>query len=108
AARFSDPLEEYRVVTIAIIEPLEQGDRLLRLLFVPEIDEVELEVGFAADQLAFVARLQHFAQPHHAIAARKEEQPSKNLRRGRRDGGVVVIEADAEVRIVQCRIELKG
>ena len=68
---------------------------------------MQLEVGFAPQQLALVARLQHLAQPLHPIAARKEQQPSEDLRGGRRDVGVVVIEADAEVRVVQRRVELK-
>ena len=62
---------------------------------------MQLIVGLAGEQLACVARLQHLAQPFRPIAAGKEAAASAELRGGRRDVGVVVVEADAEVGVVE-------
>ena len=95
--------QEQRVVRVASVEPFEQLERLSGLAFVPQIDEMELEVGFALEELAALARLHHLAQALDPIAAGEQQQPAQHLRGGRGDVGVVVIDADAEVRIVQRR-----
>ena len=69
---------------------------------------MELEVGFALEELAPIARLQHLAQSLDAIAAGEQQEPAKHLRGGRGDVGVVLIDADAEVRVVQRGVELEG
>jgi hypothetical protein len=66
---------------------------------------VQLKVGFAADQHAPVARLQHLAQSLVAVAAGQEQQHPQQLGGGRDDIRVVVIHADAEVGVVQLWIE---
>ena len=68
---------------------------------------MELVIGLALEQHASLAGLQHLLQPLHAIAAGKEQQPPENLRRRRRDVCVVVVQPDAEVRIVKAGIELQ-
>ena len=74
----------------------------------PQIHDLQLVFGLAAQQLPVVAHLQHFLQALRPISAGEEEQESQDLRGGRRHVGVVVIEADAKVRVGQRRIEVES
>ena len=46
--RFGDTLQKKRIELIARVQPLENRQRLLRLVLVPQIDELQLECRFAA------------------------------------------------------------
>ncbi len=78
------------------------------LLLVPQIDQMKLIVGFAAQQQPLAAGLLHLLEAARAIAPRQEHQHAQDARRTRRDRGVVVIQAQSEVRVAQRRIERDG
>src|SRR5881394_3042707 len=46
-----DALQEERVGRIADVKRFENGERLIGLVLVPDVDHVTLEVGFAAQQI---------------------------------------------------------
>ena len=56
-----DTLQKYRVRSVLRVESLNQFERSQRLMFVPEIQPVQLEVGFAAQERALFARALHLA-----------------------------------------------
>ena len=90
-----------RVARMPRAQAREQLERPLRLLLVPEIDDVELVVGLAAQRAARRRAPAASPEPLHAVAARQEQQPAQHLGRGGRHVGVVVVQADAEVRVLQ-------
>ena len=59
-------------------QPAQQSQRVLRLLLVPEIDQMELVVGFVAQDLAAVAG------PQHLAAIPPARSPPGSARRKRR------------------------
>ncbi len=105
ALDFGDALEKKRIRRIPRVETAQQVERARRLMFVPEIQPVELVVGFAPEDRAAISRLQDLPQSLFAIAARQQQEPAQRPDRRRRDGRVVVIQPDAEVRIEHGRIE---
>ena len=63
-------LVEERVVRIALLQPADEGERLLGLVLVPEVEHVDLELRFAA-QLSHVHAFdpqQPVDQPAHRRA----------------------------------------
>ena len=70
-----DELREERVPRMAIAQLRQQLERALRLLLVPEIDEVQLVVGLVAKQRAVLARAQHLLHPLGPVPARQQQQP---------------------------------
>ncbi len=103
-----DPLQEYRVRRVAGVEASQQIERTLRLLLVPEVEPVELVVRLGAQQHAPVAGLEHLLQAFLSVAARQEQQPPHHPGCRRGDGDVVVIQADAELGVVQRGVQGEG
>src|SRR5438046_2705020 len=87
------------------IVPHAERARSLRFTLVPEIQPMELVVGFASCQHAMLTCLQHLAQAFRAIATRQQHQHTQQLRPERRHVGVIMIETDTKVRVLQRRIE---
>ena len=75
------------------------------LPLVPQVDQVELIVRFAAQQDPFAACLFHLLEAEGAIASRQEHQHAENARGARGDGRVVVVQAQAEIGVAERRIE---
>ena len=61
ALDLSHARQEYRIRRVLRIESAQKFERARRLMFVPEIQPVQLIVGFAAKQRALIARALHFA-----------------------------------------------
>ncbi len=83
-----------RVARMPIAKTAQQRQRVLWLLLVPEIDQMELVVGLVSQDLSAVAGAQHLVHPGGPVTARQREEEAENLGRGRRDSGVVVIQAE--------------
>jgi hypothetical protein len=98
-------LEEMRVPLMPQPEGLEQLQRAVRGVLVPEVDDLKLIIGLAPHQRAFVARPDHLLQAFDAVASRQEQQPPEYLRGRGRHVRVVVVEADPEPRVVQVGVE---
>ena len=77
-----DALEKERIGRIPRIETAQQVDRARRLMLVPEIQQVQLIVGFAPEDCAAISRLQDFPQALLPIAARQQQQPAQRPDRG--------------------------
>ena len=93
---------------MAVPQAAQELQGALRLLLVPQINQVQLIVGLALQELSLAARAQHLSHAFEAVTAGQEQHPAQHAERGGRDVGVVVIQADAEVGIVQGRVEREG
>src|SRR5687768_1436700 len=108
ALNISEAKIKDRIARIAGAQSLDEPQRGRLLLLVPQVDEVELILRFASQQHAFAARLFHLLQTTGTIAAGQKHQHADDARRSRRDGGVVVIEPESEIRVAKRRIERSG
>ena len=93
------------IVRMPLPKSRQQLQRPLRLMLVPQIDEVKLVVGFASHDLATSSCAEHFLQPLAAVASGEEQQPSQELGGRGRHIGVVVVQTDAEVGVLHRRVE---
>src|SRR5256885_7977074 len=75
-----DALQEDRVPGIACVERLEDSECFVRLVLVPDVDDVPLEVGFTAEQSAARTCSVDLLQSLHPIASGKPQQPAHNFR----------------------------
>ena len=98
---FGDLLRKMRIVRVSFGEGSQELERSRRLLFVPQVHQVQLVVRFAPKQLTTVSARSISARPSTPIAARQEQQPSQHPRRCGRDCRVVVIQADSEVGVLK-------
>ncbi len=96
-----------RIVRVALRQGRRQFEGPPRLLLVPEIHDLQLVVGFAAQQLAGGARPQHLLKTLLAIPAGQEEEPAQHPRRPWRHRRVVVVHADPEIGVLKRRVEHK-
>ena len=96
-----------RVVRIPAAERGQQLEGAIGLLLIPEIDPVELVVGFAAKQPAFGVDRFHVAQAGHAVAPGQEQEEPEDLGEGRRQVGVGPGQPDAEAGVLECRVEFE-
>jgi hypothetical protein len=97
-----------RIARVTGLQTGEQLDGAAGLPLVPQIDDVQLEIGLALEQAAAAPRPQHLAQPLLAVAAGEQQQEAQEPRRRRRYVGVVLVHAEAEVGVVQARLEGDG
>src|ERR1051325_5623961 len=75
-----DELREERIARMTIAELRQQVERLLRLLLIPEVDHLQLIVGFIAEDGAVLARAQHLLHPLGLVAARQQQEKPQDLR----------------------------
>ena len=66
---------------------------------------MQLVVGLAAEQRAVIAGRDHVAQTLRPVAAGQQQEEAEELGHGRRDVRVVLVEPDAEARVLELRIE---
>ena len=90
-----------RIARIVLLQAAQQIERPRGLALVPQVDQVELIVRLALEQAAAVPRAQHLREPFRLVPARQHEEEAQNLGRRRRDVRVVLVEPDAEVRILE-------
>jgi hypothetical protein len=102
---FGNTLQEHRIGRVPPIEIAQQLECALRLVLVPEIEPVQLEVRFASQQLAALARCEHFVQALSPVAARQQQQPAQHAGRGGCDVRVIVIQPDAELGVFESGVE---
>ena len=105
---FRELREEQRVARVTVVQRLEQRDRLVDAMLVPQIDDLELVVRFALEEPPMGARAQHTRQPFGAVAAREHEEEPEHLGARRRHVRVVLVHPHAEIRIVQIVVERDG
>ena len=98
--------DEEWVGGIPFVKRLQQLEGTRRLPLVPEVDHVQLIVGLALQQAPAIACAQHLIEAFLAVAPRKEHQEAQELGRRRRDVGIVLVQADTEIRILERRVEL--
>ena len=87
------------------MQRLQELDGQIGPLFVPEINDLQLVVRFPLQQPAARPRAQHLREPFGLVAAGKHQEEAQDLRRRRRDVGVVPVEPDAEVGVVEVGVE---
>src|SRR6266550_52746 len=68
-----DELREERIARMTVAELREQVERLLRLLLIPEVEDVQLIVGFIAQDRAMLARAPHLLHPLSLVAAGQQQ-----------------------------------
>ena len=97
---FGHPRREERIGRVALVQALQQRERPRRLPLVPEIDDVQLVVGLALQQRPRLrARASLAGLP--AIAAGQQQEEAQELCRRRRDVGVVLVQAEAELGVLE-------
>ncbi|OFW38907.1 MAG: hypothetical protein A3F70_02020 [Acidobacteria bacterium RIFCSPLOWO2_12_FULL_67_14] len=97
-----------RVARMARLKLPKQIERPRGLLLVPDIDEMELVVGFAPQQLSGLARSEHLLEPAGAVATREQQEPAQHLEHAGADIRVVAVQAQPEVGIGQPGVERDG
>ena len=96
---------EDRIARVLPCELAQELERAARLVLVPQIDHLELIVRLALEQAPVGPGAHHLCESLLAAATREQEEKAQDLRHGGRHVGVVAIQPDTEIGVVEIGVE---